>query len=100
MSACESQELVSRTLRTFLESIRSDTCFNLFWEYIEKRRSTADVSTPNLPRLRKVPRRYEVGTSAVEPQPTVEDHYRRIYYESLDLVVTSRYQDSAAATQE
>jgi len=72
-----------------LQSIRSDECFDLFWEYIERRRSLADVSSPTLPRLRKAPRRYEIGESAPEHPSSVQDHYRRIYFESIDLAVAA-----------
>ena len=65
LSACEGQKLVSVTLVT-LQSIRSEPSFDLFWRYIESRRSVADVSPPELPRRRKVPRRFEVGETPPE----------------------------------
>ena len=51
ISACEGQKLISLTLATF-QSIRSDECFDLFWDYVEGRRSMVDVSSPSLPRQR------------------------------------------------
>ena len=50
ISACEGQRLVSITLATF-EKIRSDESFNLFWDYVESRRSTISVASPKIPRL-------------------------------------------------
>lgn len=47
LSACAGQRVLKTTLET-LQSIWSDECFNLFWEYIELRRSLADVSSPIL----------------------------------------------------
>ena len=88
LSACEGQRVVKMTLQS-LQSIRSDECFDLFWEYIERRRSLADVSSPTLPRRRKAPRRYEIGESAPEHPSSVQDHYRRIYFESIDLAVAA-----------
>ena len=45
LSACEGQQVVRTTLATF-QAIRTDECFYLFWEYLEARRSSADVSPP------------------------------------------------------
>ncbi len=76
------------TLLAF-QSIRTDECFDLFWEYLEVRRTSSDVSSPTLPRRRKVPRRFEPGDSAPEYPSTVQDHYRRIYFQAIDLVVAA-----------
>ena len=54
MSACEGQQLVKTTLATYA-MIGTDECFALFWDYLESTRSTVDVSSPVLPRRRKVP---------------------------------------------
>lgn len=70
ISAYEGQQLVSMT-QTTLQSMRTDECFGLFWEYLERRRSSVDVSSPTLPRCRKVPRRFEIGESAPEHPTTV-----------------------------
>ena len=53
-----------------------------------------DVSDPKLPRKR-APRDREIGTGDSSFAESVQDHYRRIYYEALDLVVnciTSRFE--------
>ena len=57
-----------------LQSMRNDESFDLFWDYVEQRRALVDVSSPTLPRCRKVTRRLEVGESEGE-YPTVKDHY-------------------------
>ena len=47
-----------------------------------------DINEPALPRQRKRPRRYEFdGASAGDFPEKVEDLYRSIYYEALDLLV-------------
>lgn len=56
------QQVVKTTLASF-QAIRTDECFNLFWQYLEARRSSADVSPPTLPWRRKVPQWFEVGAS-------------------------------------
>ena len=87
ISACEGQKLVSLTQATF-QTMRSDECFDLLWEYIEVR-SSVNVSLPTLPRRRKVPRRFEIGESAPDHPTTVQDKYRRIYFEAINLIVAS-----------
>ena len=71
---------------TTLESIQSEDSFTLFWHKTEQRRQQFGVEEPNLPRRRKVPRRYETGSSVPEVQTSVEEFYR-IYYEVIDYVV-------------
>ena len=45
------------------------------------------IGEPELPRRRRVPRRFEMGIAEAEFPSTPEEHYRRIYFEALDLVV-------------
>ena len=42
-----------------------------------------------LPRKRRAPQRYEVGSEEGSHSTTVEDHYRRQYYEVLDIAIAS-----------
>ncbi|KAI6656107.1 Zinc finger MYM-type protein 1-like [Oopsacas minuta] len=82
ISACDGQRLVDMTHKT-LQSMRTDECFGLFWGYLECRRSSVDVSSPTLPR------RFEKGDCAPEYPTTVQDNYRRIYLEAIELIVTT-----------
>ncbi len=88
LSACGGQQLVKTTLATF-QAIRTDECFSLFWEYLEVRRSSGDISPPTLPRARKVPRRYEVGVSTPVHPNTTQDHYKAIYFQVIDLAMAA-----------
>ena len=47
-----------------------------------------DVSDPILPRKRKVPTRYQVGSSDVSYPTTPKALYRSYYFECLDLITT------------
>ena len=47
-----------------------------------------EVSEPALPRRREVPKRLDDGTAAHEYPATAEDHFRQIYYEALDLIIS------------
>ena len=86
ISAAGAQEVASMTLKT-LEKIRNDTDFHLFWFKVTKIANKLDVEEPQPPRRRKTPRRFETGNAQPEFPSTVEDHYRRIYFEALDLVL-------------
>ena len=86
-----------------MQSIRSDEAFSLFWKLIEQKQLNVDVDEPILPRHRKVPRRYEVGTS-IPDQPhltSVKDIYKCTYFEVIDYVVqaiTTRFDQKGYKT--
>ena len=65
MSACEGRHLVSVNLKA-LQKIQSEESYDLFWKYVDLRRSSLDVSDPSLPRKRKVPRGFEIGEAEPE----------------------------------
>ena len=46
-----------------------------------------DISESQLPRHRKMPKRYDTGRAEWECVVSPKDHYRQIYYEGLDLIV-------------
>ena len=71
-----------------LEGIRTDEAFHLLWQNILKLQKHHGVHEPELPRKRKVPARYEIGTGEGQHSDTVEDVYRPVYFECLDFVVT------------
>ena len=52
-------------------------------------RASVDVSEPKLPRSRKTPKRFEVGSSEPTFPDTPEVLYRRYYFEALDVVIQS-----------
>lgn len=43
-----------------------------------------------MPCRRKAPKRYENGTTENEYPTTAEDHFGRIYFEALDLIISCR----------
>ena len=53
-----------------------------------KKASAFDVSKPTLPRKRKALQRYEIGTGESHFPEGVEECYRQIYFEVLDLAIT------------
>ena len=86
ISAAEGQAITVMTVSTF-KSLRNDANFDLFWQKITTSAEDLHVDKPALPRRRKVPRRLDDG-SAPTLHKTVEDHYRVIYFEALDLITS------------
>ena len=85
-SAAEGQQLVKMTTTT-LQSIRSEEMFKLFWQKTVIQANALDIEEPTLPRVRKAPRRYEVGSSSGVSPLSPENHYRTIYYETIDTII-------------
>ena len=85
-SAAEGQIVAFQTKKTLLQ-IRSEECFNLFWEKVNKMAVDLDIGDPQLPRKRKRPRRLEEGAAPPEFDSTPKDLYRRVYYEAIDFLV-------------
>lgn len=86
MSASDGQMLVNMTITLFI-SLRSEDRFDLFWNYVEQRRSSVEVNSLALSRRRKLPRKFVEGESVQEFPSTVQEKYKRIYFEAIDLVV-------------
>ena len=82
--------MTEMTLAT-LKSIRNDTSFGLFLQKITASAGDLEIEKPSLPHRRKTPRRLDDGSLPTFPE-TVEDQYRRIYFEALDLII-SRTED-------
>ena len=72
-----------------LQSLRTDSNFQLFWEKTTREADQLKVNEPSLRRRRKAPRRFESGSTDGYSFPnTPVDHYRRVYYEAIDLITT------------
>ena len=59
--------------------MRSDQCFDLFWEKVAMKAEQRLAETPLLPRRRKVPSRFETGQAPAEFHSTPKDYYRQNY---------------------
>lgn len=88
MSSAEGQAIAELTVRT-LKAMRTDTSFTLFFNLVDRFRELTGTNFPVLPRKRKAPQRFEVGSSEGSHSATVEDHYRRQYFEVLDNAIES-----------
>ena len=86
ISAAEGQTVTAMTNST-LKTIRTDDSFACFWQRVTATADELDVPKPALPGRRKMPRRFDEGSVPSFPL-TVEDHYRAIYFEALDLITS------------
>ena len=86
MSAAEGQQVARLTLEV-LKKLRTSDNFQLFFAKVTSYQKKFLLEDPSLPRKRHAPARIEVGSSSGYFPSTVEDHYRAIYYEALDLIV-------------
>ena len=86
MCVSEGQQLARLSLEV-IKSLRTPENFQLFFAKVVSYQKKFEVEDPCLPRKRRAPARIEVGSSAGHFHTTVEDHYRAIYCEALDLAV-------------
>lgn len=86
LSASEGQVIAKATIDSLL-LLRCDGKFEEFWKYVIEVQQSNDVSEPQLPRKKSAPARLQVGTGAPSFPSTVEDHYRPVYYASIDTVI-------------
>ena len=87
MSASEGAHIAAMTVTT-LKSLRTDGHSTAFWDLVIKAQQDLDVCDPELPRRRKVPKRYDDGAPGDFPKDC-QAHYRQSYFEALDLVVNA-----------
>ena len=72
-----------------LKSIRQADKFDLFCQRILLDQQCYKVNPPTLPRKRRAPRRFEIGSSDGDHHSSPQDFFRMVYYEALDLATTS-----------
>ena len=88
MSAAEGHSLAECTVNT-LVSMRTTDCFDGFFLLVHCFCERTNTNPPVLPRKRRAPQCFEVGTGEGSHSSTVEDHYRQAYFEVLDLAIAS-----------
>ena len=86
MSAAEGQDITAMTVTT-LKSLHNNASFDLYWKKTTAAATNLDINEPILPCCRKAPRWIDEGFSPTFHE-TVEDHYRVIYFEALDLIIS------------
>lgn len=86
LSAAEGQRVAKLTLDV-LQSLRNEDHFKNFYARVLLDQVRFQVDAPTLPRKRKAPQRFQIGSTDGDFHTSSEDHYRQIYYEALDFVV-------------
>ena len=59
------------------------------WTKVEQVVNDVDVEYPSLPRKRKAPKRYDSRSCGSDPPASVQDYYRPIFFEVIDLICCS-----------
>ena len=96
MSAVEAYSVAKLCIDVF-NKIRTDDDFDLFWELAKTTQNSLEVKDPALPRACKRPRHYEDGAAEPYHPPDVKQHYKQIYFQSVDSAITTienRFQQS------
>ncbi|CAB4034968.1 zinc finger MYM-type 1-like [Paramuricea clavata] len=89
MCAASGQRLANLT-KEVLQKIRSDESFILYYEAILiKSKNIPSISEPTLPRKRRAPARFEIGTGMPSYPTTSQDYYRQIYFECIDFMINA-----------
>ena len=88
LSAAEAQHVTELTVTT-LKKMRTENGFGLFFKLVITVQESTATNPPTLPRKRKAPQRFEVGTGEGYHSSTVEESYMQHYYEALDSAVST-----------
>ena len=66
--------------------MREEASFHMFFEKVRASAQKLEVNDPKLPGKTKFLSRYEDGGIPAELVCTVEEHYRQIFYQTIDMV--------------
>ena len=88
VSAAEEQAVAELTVRT-LKAMRSEESFGLFFDLVDRFCELTGIELPALPRKRRVPQRYKIGSGEGSHCTTMEDHHHLQYFEVLDIAIAS-----------
>ena len=83
LSAAEGHRIAMLTVAV-LQKIRTDENFTAFYQRVLAEQSRLGVDDPCLPRKRRFPQRYQVGSSRGDFHSSPETYYRQIYFGALD----------------
>ena len=96
LSLTQAQSMVAVCMSA-LTSARDDNSFNDIWKKTCEDALTIGVQEPVVPRRRRPPRRLDNGSEGYQDE-TCEDLYRRVYFSSVDAVMScldNRFQSPA-----
>ena len=88
MSAINAYNVATLTKKVLI-NLRSDEAFQMFYKVGKNSKKIDSISEPKLQRKRRAPARFEIGEGEPAFHETVEDKYRQIYFEAVDLPVSA-----------
>ena len=89
LTAATAQEMAQNTIKS-LQRYRTDQQYELFWKSSIQEAKQNSIDDPTLPRKRKLPARFEEGNPSSNSFPaTAKNHYKQIYLETLDVVIST-----------
>ena len=89
LSAATGHHIASLVKKT-IASIRNDESFDDFYETVlHKKEVHPSVSEPTLPRRKRAPVRFEIGSGEPSFASSAKDEFRRIYFEAIDLLLSA-----------
>ena len=86
LSSYEGQQVAALTSKT-LNSMRTDSSFELFWTKVTSMQNSLEVNDPILPRKRKTPSRLDTGTGEGHYPSDPKQLFRQQYFACLDLII-------------
>ena len=87
MSYCKAQEIAKLYFST-LQGMREEASFRMLFEKVRASKQKLEINDPKLLKKRKVSSHYEEGEAPVEFVSTVKQHYRQIFYQAVDMIVS------------
>ena len=89
MSADSGQRVANLT-KQVLQKMRNNECFKAFYDtVVTKSKTHPSISEPALPRQKQAPSRFEIGTGPPSYPATPQEHYIRIHFEAIYLMVNA-----------
>ena len=86
MSAVSGQRVANLT-KQVLQKMQNNECFKSFFHsVVTKSKKHPSILEPALPRRKRAPSRFEIKTGPSSYPTTPHEHYRRLYFEEIDLM--------------
>ncbi|XP_032880841.1 uncharacterized protein LOC116975625 [Amblyraja radiata] len=90
MSASQGQRNANMTAEV-LEKMRTDDKFDKLYQDVLRKSTELNISEPQLPRHRRAPKHFELGSEEPSSLSSPKDYYKRLYFEVLDLAIHAIY---------
>ncbi|XP_076359089.1 zinc finger MYM-type protein 1-like [Tachypleus tridentatus] len=88
MSAAQGQQN-AKLVAGVLDKMRNDSNFDKIYEEVHRKAMKLNISEPQMPRQKREPKRFEVGTGEPSFPSSPKEFYRRQYFEVLDLAINA-----------